>query len=131
MPHRIQIIDDEWAVALALVARMNACGFEAHASPDGATGIEDARTFGPDVILLDLRMPDIDGFEVLRRLQCDVKLSGIPVIVLSANVQDSARQRALASGAAGFFSKPYQAAELVDAIRRAIESSSGTERVAA
>jgi CheY-like chemotaxis protein len=131
MPHKVQVIDDEWAVTEALVARLNASGFETHASPDGAAGIEEARTFGPDVILLDLRMPDMDGFEVLRRLRADPALAAIPVIVLSANVQDSARQLALASGAARFFSKPYLAADLVDAIHGVIEAASNKTRAAA
>lgn len=107
MPHKVLIIDDEWTIAKALCTRLSLSGFELRAAADGTSGLQAAREFMPDAILLDLRMPDMDGFEVLRRLRSESNLATIPVIILSANVQDSVRQEAKASGAAGFFTKPY------------------------
>lgn len=122
MPHRILIIDDEWTIALALSARLKAHGFETHTAPDGISGLLAARDLVPDAIILDLRMPDIDGLEDHRRLRDNDELSHIPVIFLTANIADSVRQQAMVSGAAGFYSKPYQAEEILEALHNAIHA---------
>tara|TARA_R110000744_G_scaffold220188_1_gene339031 strand:- start:1578 stop:1952 length:375 start_codon:yes stop_codon:yes gene_type:complete len=121
MPHKILVIDDEWAISKALCVRLSRCGFEMSSASNGPSGLKIAAEFFPDAILLDLRMPDMDGFEVFRRLRSDDQLKHIPVIFLSANVQDTAKQEAKAMGAAGFYSKPYQNEQLVSALNEAIE----------
>jgi len=123
MADRILIIDDEWAIAQALCARLAAHGFQPKSEPDGPRGIAAARALRPDAILLDVRMPGMSGFEVLSQLQSDPALAGIPVIFVTANVQDTARAEAKACGAAGFFCKPYDPVELVAALRTAIQAS--------
>ncbi len=117
MPNRVLIIDDEWMIVRALRARLGAAGFELHSAPDGASGIQAVRDFRPNAILLDLRLPDMDGFEVFRRLRADPESARVPVVFLTANVQDTARQKARAAGAEGFFSKPYDAKQVVAALR--------------
>lgn len=124
-PDRVLIIDDEWTIARALTARLLASGFLTETAPDGVAGLEIARRTRPDAILLDLRMPDIDGFEVFRRLRADSALRHIPVIFLTANVQDTARAEAMASGAAGFFGKPYDSKLIIAALRSAIDERRG------
>ncbi|MFG0245195.1 MAG: response regulator [Phycisphaerales bacterium JB052] len=123
MPSKVLVIDDEWAIAKALCRRLSECGFEMISAPDGPTGIMKAADTCPDAILLDLRMPDMDGFEVFRRLRSDETLRHIPVIFLSANVQDTAKQEAKAMGAADFFSKPYHYEEIAYAISTAVSQS--------
>lgn len=123
MPQDILIIDDEWAIALALGARLKDHGFSVRTARDGHAGLAAAKQCPPDAILLDLRMPDIDGFEVQRRLNADINLANIPVIFLSANVLDSAKQQAQGAGAAGFFAKPYQSDEIVAALTVAITAA--------
>ncbi len=123
MPHDVLIIDDEWAIALALGARLTDRGFKVRTARDGHAGLKAAKEARPDAILLDLRMPDIDGFEVQRRLNADADLASIPVIFLSANVLDSAKQQACGAGAAGFFAKPYQSDEIVAALNQAISGA--------
>lgn len=120
MPSRVLIIDDEWTIAKALSSRLGLSGFDARSAPDGVSGLRAAADFRPDAILLDLRMPDMDGFEVLRRLRADDALAHIPVIILSANVQDSVRQEAMASGAAAFFCKPYEHKQVIASLHRVI-----------
>ena len=73
----------------------------------------------PDVIVLDVRMPEMDGFEVNARLKRDPRTRDIPVIFLSANVQDTARRTALAEGAFSYLKKPYDALEVIRTIRDA------------
>lgn len=123
MPHKVLIIDDEWMIVRALTARLSTLGFEMRTAPDGLAGLAAAKSFQPDIILLDLRMPDIDGFEVLRRLRADQSLARIPVIILTANVKDTVRQEATVLGAAGFFCKPYDPAKLLACMNSAIEQS--------
>lgn len=119
MNARVLIIDDEWTIQQALQARLMAHGFEVLMACDGPSGIETARQQHPDVILLDLRMPDMDGFEVLQHLRATPEASSIPVIFLTANVQDTVKQKALSAGAAGFLPKPYEPTVVLEAIRRA------------
>ncbi|MFI4854924.1 MAG: response regulator [Phycisphaerales bacterium JB065] len=123
MSHKVLIIDDEWTIALALSARLKAHGYKTHTAPDGISGLNAASELVPDAIILDLRMPDIDGLEVHRRLRDNDELSHIPVIFLTANIADSVRQQAMAGGAAGFYSKPYQADEILEALHKAIDAS--------
>lgn len=119
MNARVLIIDDEWTIQQALQARLLAHGFEVLMACDGPSGIEAARKQHPDVILLDLRMPDMDGFEVLQHLRASPEAASIPVIFLTANVQDTVKQKALSAGASGFLPKPYEPTVVLEAIRRA------------
>ena len=124
MPRKVLVIDDEWTIARALTARLGGL-FEVRTAADGASGLQIAAAFRPDAILLDLRMPDMDGFEVLKRLREDPSLANIPVVFLTANVQDTARQQAKAMGADGFFSKPYDHKQLVACLLGAMHQTVG------
>jgi signal transduction histidine kinase/DNA-binding response OmpR family regulator/ligand-binding sensor domain-containing protein len=79
---------------------------------DGAQGYRMARRHGPDLIVTDLMMPDVDGFEMLAQLRADVETSHIPVLFLTARQDDETRLRAFALSADGFMSKPFRAGEL-------------------
>lgn len=116
MTQKILIIDDEWTIQLALQARLSAHGFSVQLASDGPSGLLAAQQYQPDVILLDLRMPDMDGFEVLRRLRSASETSSIPVIILTANIQDSVKQQARSAGAARFLTKPFESKDIINAI---------------
>jgi two-component system OmpR family response regulator len=120
------IIDDERYIAQALMLRLRASGNDVQSACDGASGITAVSEWKPDVIMLDIRMPDMDGFEVNRRLRARPELAEIPVIFLSANVQESARQAALAAGAHAFLTKPYESKDVLAAIRNALDWSART-----
>ena len=128
MHESVLIIEDERCVAQALTIRLRAHGYDVHWAPDGASGLA-AMELHPDVILLDIRMPEMDGFEVNRRLRARPEFSGTPVIFLSANVQESARQAALAAGAHAFLTKPYESKDVLAAIRSALDRSANTADV--
>lgn len=129
MHERVLIIDDERAIAHALTIRLKAAGYDVHWALDGASGLAAVVDWNPDVILLDIRMPDMDGFEVNRRLRARPQPSEIPVIFLSANVQESARQAALAAGAHAFLTKPYESKDVLAAIHSALDRSARTADV--
>jgi len=123
---RVLIVDDERFIAQALLIRLRAAGYDVKWAFDGASGIATAMDWHPDVVVLDIRMPDMDGFEVNRRLRANPKMASIPVIFLSANVQESSRQAALAAGARAYLTKPYESKDILAAIRGALDRHAET-----
>jgi DNA-binding response OmpR family regulator len=114
---KIMIVDDDPDLRQALRLRLRANHYETVNAVDGYSAIALAYKEHPDLIILDLGLPAGNGFVVLDRLQKDDKLSEIPVIVLTARDPQSSERRALESGAAAFFQKPADNAELMDVIR--------------
>lgn len=117
MPRHVLIVDDDMGIATALRVRLTSAGFEARWVDNGAEGLEAALDQTPDAIVLDLRMPGMNGFEVCQRARASPALRRTPIVVLSANVASEARARSLAAGADCFLGKPYNAAALVQKIR--------------
>ena len=122
MPDRVLIVDDERTLARVIGIRFSAAGFEVDTAFSGESGIASATAKRPAAIVLDVRMPDLTGFEVLERLRSDPRTASIPVVFLSANVQDSARAAAMAAGAVAYLTKPYDPAEVIEVVTRAIEA---------
>ena len=122
MPDRVLIVDDERTLARVIGIRFSAAGFEVDTAFYGESGIASATANRPAAIVLDVRMPDLTGFEVLERLRSDPRTASIPVVFLSANVQDSARAAAMAAGAVAYLTKPYDHAEVIEVVTRAIEA---------
>ena len=87
-----------------LMARRN--DLVLHVATDGASGVGQARTLRPDLILLDMQLPDFDGYEVLRRLREQPATAGIPCIALSANAMPDDIARALQAGVSDYWTKP-------------------------
>lgn len=117
----ILIIDDEQAIAEALGVRLAAAGHTIVQSLGGYSGIAEAKAQPPDVILLDVYMMDLDGYEVCKRLKSNPLTTGIPVLFMSADTTEVVRQKARAVGGVGFIAKPYVAKEILDAIESAVE----------
>jgi DNA-binding response OmpR family regulator len=123
---KIMIVDDDPDLRQALRLRLRANHYETVNAADGYSAIALAYKEHPDMIILDLGLPAGDGFVVLERLQKDDKLSTIPVIVLTARDPQSSEQRVLQAGAAAFFQKPADNAELLEVIRATLlETATG------
>lgn len=118
-PLRILLIEDDREIALGLAVRLKAAGHDVLVLHDGRSGLAAAIGTIPDLILLDLRLPDIDGFAVLAQLQQHDVAKVIPVFVVSANVAERAKREAMLLGAHGFIEKPYDFRKLLGAIDRA------------
>src|SRR5690348_1131894 len=114
---KILIVDDDPDLRQALRLRLRANQYDTVSASDGYSAIAQAYKERPNLIILDLGLPAGDGFIVLDRLQKDDKLSTIPVVVLTARDPQGNEQRALRSGAAAFFQKPADNAELLNVIR--------------
>jgi len=117
---KIMIVDDDPDLRQALRLRLRANKYETVNAVDGYSAIAMAYKERPDLIILDLGLPAGDGFVVLDRLQKDDKLSSIPVIVLTARDPQANERRVLRAGAAAFFQKPADNAELLDVIRASL-----------
>ncbi len=93
-------------------------GYRAILADDGETALQVVATGGPDMVLMDLMMPVLDGFETIRRIKADRATRSIPVIAITALGGQVDRQRATDEGADGFLSKPFDLNELISVIQR-------------
>jgi two-component system, OmpR family, KDP operon response regulator KdpE len=117
---KILVIDDEKEVRRLLRVTLTAHNFLIDESEGGDAGIKKAAFFKPDLILLDLSLPDIDGLEVLKRIR---EFSTIPVIILSVRESENDKVQALDLGADDYITKPFSIRELLARIRTAIRHS--------
>ncbi len=117
MSARILIIDDETQLRLAVKRALEGHGFTTRAAADGASGLAAARAFRPDVVLLDLMLPDMSGVEVCRELR---RTSVTPIIVLSVVGDERTKVAALDEGADDYLTKPFGTDELLARIRVAL-----------
>jgi two-component system KDP operon response regulator KdpE len=111
---KVLVVDDEPQIVRALRAGLRANGYDVQAAVDGQSGLDMAATWEPDMMILDLGLPDIDGIEVIRRLRGWTEL---PVIVLSARDARTDKIRALDLGADDFVNKPFAMDELLARMR--------------
>jgi DNA-binding response OmpR family regulator len=120
---KILIVDDDPDLRRALRLRLRANNYDTVHAQDGYSAISVAQKEHPDLIVLDLGLPAGDGFVVLERLQRLDALAGVPVVVLTARDPQNNEERALKGGAAAFFQKPVDNAELLDVIRASLADS--------
>jgi CheY-like chemotaxis protein len=113
----ILIVDDSDSARETLVDTLEGQGYELRQARGGAEALTLAAALKPDVILLDVMMPDMDGFEVCRRLRADPALAEAPVLMVTALEDRSSRLRGIEAGADDFISKPIDRAELRARVR--------------
>ena len=113
---KILLVEDEPEFRLALRMRLEANGYDIIEAEDGATGLNTARHQNPDLIILDVMLPKMDGFKVARLLKFDLKYKNIPLMMLTVMSQASDRKMGQAVGADAYLTKPYQPQELLDTI---------------
>jgi CheY-like chemotaxis protein len=114
---RVLVIDDEEMMRLAMSVMLRGRGMEVETAANGAEALEKARQWVPDVVVCDLSMPVMDGFEFLAELRRAEKLRDVPVVVVTGLGVTDYRERALESGAADFVVKPFGPDQLMAAIR--------------
>ncbi|HEV3480540.1 MAG TPA: response regulator transcription factor [Gaiellaceae bacterium] len=114
MQRRIAVIEDEATIAASVAARLRAEGYEVETAGDGFSGVELYRRFRPDLVILDLMLPGIDGLEVCRRIQQE---RHVPVLMLTARDSDTDLEIGLAVGGDDYLTKPFSPRELVARVR--------------
>jgi DNA-binding response OmpR family regulator len=111
---RILVVEDEPAIAQAVAARLMAEGFEVRVAADGPAAVQRFQTYVPDLVVLDLMLPGLDGLEVCRRIQ---SRDPVPVLMLTARAEEADRLIGLAVGADDYLTKPFSPRELAARVR--------------
>jgi two-component system, OmpR family, KDP operon response regulator KdpE len=114
---RVLVVDDELAIRRFLRASLSAQGYQMFEAPSAREGLDAAATVRPDLIILDLGLPDLDGVEVTRRLR---EWSKVPVLILSVRGRDEEKIAALDAGADDYLTKPFSIGELLARMRVAM-----------
>ncbi len=118
MSKRILLVEDEKNIILGVRTCLDAAGYQVEIVEDGEAALAAVRREKPDLVLLDLLLPKVDGFEVLSTLKNDDSLKQIPVVVLTAKAEEEDRQRALELGANAYMTKPFRPQELWDVLKK-------------
>ena len=116
MPARILIVDDEPEIGRILAVILRGAGFEVAAVDGGRAALEYLAASATDLVLLDVIMPELDGFETLRRIREAPATARLPVLMLTANAGAADRARAESLGADDFIAKPFDPADVVERI---------------
>lgn len=117
MGKKILLVEDEKNVILGVRTCLDAVGYDVEIVEDGEEALNAVSREHPDLILLDLLLPKLDGFEVLKVLKNNPETAKIPVIVLTAKAEEEDRQRALDLGANNYMTKPFKPQELWDRLK--------------
>lgn len=120
---RILVVDDEPMVVDLVRGLLEAVGHSVLAALDGLAALQVAREEKPDAIVLDIMMPEMDGYEVCRRLKADPALRRIPIVIVTASDDRQLTQKAFEVGALSTLTKPFQIDKLRSAVELALRSA--------
>lgn len=121
MGHRVLAVDDDPVIQRLLEVNLEMEGYEVRLAADGLEAVDAARDFLPHVILLDVMMPNMDGWEACAMIKEDPALVDTPVVFLSARAQDADIERGTELGAAAYITKPFDPIDLLELIAELIE----------
>jgi DNA-binding response OmpR family regulator len=121
----VLVVDDEEYILRILGFALRAEGWDVITASDGARAIQQVSVKRPDIVVLDLMMPVMDGYQVLQRLKGEPASRDIPVIVLTAKGRDADREAALEAGADLYMTKPFSPQRLVERVQEMLTTSSG------
>ncbi len=123
---KILYVEDNEDNVYMLTRRLKQQGFEVVVATDGEQGVAMARAGGPDLILMDLGLPVLDGWEATRMLKAASETKAIPVIALSAHAMEGDRDKALAAGCEDYDTKPVNLSRLLEKITKALAGERGS-----
>jgi two-component system, OmpR family, response regulator MtrA len=113
---RILVADDDEDIRMLVVMRLQHSGHEVEQAGDGATAVEQCRNDAPDLVVLDLMMPGMNGLDACRTIRADPALARTPVILLTARAQTSDVEAGLAAGADDYITKPFSPRDLAERV---------------
>jgi DNA-binding response OmpR family regulator len=124
---KILVIDDEFPIRYLVEHQLRSNDYEVHSAKDGPSGLRAARAYQPDLILLDIRMPGMDGFQVCEQIRKDPETATTPIIFITARMTPEDKSRAHRLGGNDYLMKPFQASELLSHIDASLQQSRQTE----
>jgi len=119
---RVLVVDDEPDVLLLCRINLEFEGYEVEEAANGAQALDKIRANPPDAVLLDVMMPEVDGWQVLETVKADPALAHIPIVMLTAKVQETDQMRGWTSGAAEYITKPFSPLALSQVVSDVIET---------
>jgi DNA-binding response OmpR family regulator len=125
---RVLVIDDEAPIRLLCRVNLEAEGMQVLEAADGPAGLEKARAEGPDVVLLDVMMPGLDGWRVAEELLDDPRTESIPIVFLTARAELRDRARGIDLGGIDYVTKPFNPVELAPLVRDLLDRVARGER---
>ena len=114
----ILTVDDSPSMRLLLKASLTAQGFRVETADDGQDGLQRMQEVRPDLLITDINMPKMDGFQLIEAVRVQNEFRGVPILVLSTEFSEEKKARARAAGATGWITKPFDAGKLTAAIRK-------------
>ena len=123
---KILVVDDEIHIIKIIAYKMRSAGYEVVSARDGVEALEQVRAGRPDLVLLDVMMPRMDGFQTLEALKADPATRDIPVFLLTVKSKDTDRQRGYQLGAEDYLTKPFSPNKLLERVDQALKRGTGT-----
>lgn len=120
---KVMVVDDEPNILLSLEFLMQQAGFSVTTAEDGETALERISETEPDLVLLDISLPGISGFDVLEHLRKDERFTRLPVIMLTAHGREVEKEKGMALGADDYITKPFSTQALVQKVRNLLQES--------
>ena len=121
MGKKILVIDDEPELVKAVEVRLKASGYEVEVAYDGLSGIEKAKAVKPNLILLDIVMPEMDGYGVCKKLMADPETEGIQIIIFTASQQRDLEAKCRELGITDFIKKPFETKNLLNVVNEILK----------
>ena len=118
---RILVVDDEPNILKLISFILKSNGYEAIEANSGSECLEKLKKERPDLIILDVMMPGMDGFEVARKISSNPEISGIPILMLSSRAQFEDKMRGIESGATDYVTKPFNKEDLIQKVKECLE----------
>jgi DNA-binding response OmpR family regulator len=113
----VLVVDDDKAINIVLCRFLQKVGFTVRSALNGTAALEEARSSPPLLVLLDLMLPDISGFDVCEELKRDERTRSVPIVMVTAMVDDESRERGLACGAVAYLTKPFDPDQLIGTVK--------------
>lgn len=120
---RVLVVDDEPNIVLSLEFLMQQAGFEVITAGDGEQALAHVAGQAPDLVLLDISLPGISGFDVLEQLRSDPTYARLPIIMLTAHGREVEREKGMALGADDYVTKPFSTQALVDKVQALLDEA--------
>ena len=123
MDKRIIVIEDEEKIATMIISSLEREGFSIKSAHDGISGLRMVKAETPDLVMLDLMLPGLDGFEICKNIRMDPRTASIPIIIITAKVEEYDRVLGLELGADDYVTKPFSPRELVARVKAVLRRS--------
>jgi two-component system, OmpR family, alkaline phosphatase synthesis response regulator PhoP len=111
-------VDDEHELVEMIGLRLEKMGYEVISSPDGESGLDKIKSTEPDLVLLDLLLPGIDGWEVARRIRANPKTAKTPIAIITASRQEASEKKAFDVGAIRIIEKPFDYQDILEVVEK-------------